>query len=89
MKDQYPYDLGYHLKMGKLCRIPKGRMPAGTVRIIRYREMKCGHISSYILDPYDDNGQLKSCYWSIYRWIDYNGMLNDRGTSKTSIQPQT
>lgn len=66
----YPYDLGWHIKAQRFCRIPKDRVPVGTVRIKKYK----GRRTMFSINPYDDYGVLKPEYWSIHRWIDFDRM---------------
>ena len=67
----YPFQLGWHIKTRQLCRIPIGYIPLGTVKILKYKEVYMTHISHIWTIPYAlPDGELKSYYWSIYRWID-------------------
>lgn len=72
----YPYDLGWHIKAQRLCRIPKGEIPSGTVRIKKYRESIKPMIGKWTSwkNPYERDGELSPQYWSIHRAQDLDRM---------------
>lgn len=63
----YHYDLGYHIRTRELCRIPKGRIPQGCVKILKFKSSATG-FKEFI--PYDKNGALRVEFWSFVRWQD-------------------
>ena len=85
----YLYHLGVHLKTGRLCRIPHpdigAGIPVGFARVIKYRERHGIHISRIWTNPYEDNGELKTYYWSIYRWSDIQRQLNEKITGPNML----
>jgi hypothetical protein len=85
----YLYHLGVHLKTGQLCRIPHptfgAGIPSGFARVIKYREKHGTHISHYWTNPYEEDGELKAYYWSIFRWQDIQRQEGEKITGPNML----